>query len=206
MIWSDVTIAGQTDKRTNEQIRKDIASHYSGWVTQPMDHGWLRWAINWLSMVCFKITWYKIFQNTIRQFSLSRESRESRILGILATSKRKLLIISCTKKTVKKRFWGRFLTFLRLFWSLSHLHWPDNDILQKDCFTTSIPSCRNGPNILDGHIGGSHIDSQLPSLISLFIFVWSISEENPKNNLITGEQACLFPPPAVFHNKCQSDK
>ena len=52
----------------------------------------------------------------------------------------------------------------------------------------------------------SQVDSQLPSLISLFIFVWSISEENPKNNLIRGEQACLFPPPAVFHNKCQSDK
>ena len=36
------------------------------------------------------------------------------------------------------------------------------------------------------------IDSQLPSLISLFIFVWSISEANPKNNWMRGEQACLF--------------
>ena len=36
------------------------------------------------------------------------------------------------------------------------------------------------------------LDSQLPSLISLFIFVWSISEANPKNNWMRGEQACLF--------------
>ena len=36
-----------------------------------------------------------------------------------------------------------------------------------------------------------HLDSQLPSLISLFIFVWSISEADPKNNWIRGEQACL---------------
>ena len=35
------------------------------------------------------------------------------------------------------------------------------------------------------------IDSQLPSLISLFIFVWSISEANPKNNWMRGKQACL---------------
>ena len=37
----------------------------------------------------------------------------------------------------------------------------------------------------------SNIDSQLPSLISLYIFVWSISEVNPKNNWMRGEQACL---------------
>ena len=37
----------------------------------------------------------------------------------------------------------------------------------------------------------SCIDRQLPSLISLFIFVWSISEANPKNNWMRGEQACL---------------
>ena len=36
------------------------------------------------------------------------------------------------------------------------------------------------------------LDSQLPSLISLFIFVWSISEANPKNNWMRGEQACLL--------------
>ena len=35
-------------------------------------------------------------------------------------------------------------------------------------------------------------ESQLPSLISLFILVWSISEANPKNNWMRGEQACLF--------------
>jgi len=38
----------------------------------------------------------------------------------------------------------------------------------------------------------SWVDSQLPSLISLFIFVWSISEANPKNNWMRGEQACLI--------------
>ena len=38
------------------------------------------------------------------------------------------------------------------------------------------------------------VDSQLPSLISLFIFVWSISEANPKNNWMRGEQACLRRP------------
>ena len=32
LIWSDVTIAGRMDKRTNERTRKDRA-------TQPMDHG-----------------------------------------------------------------------------------------------------------------------------------------------------------------------
>ena len=36
------------------------------------------------------------------------------------------------------------------------------------------------------------IDSQLPSLISLYIFLWSISEANPKNNRMRGEQACLI--------------
>ena len=44
--------------------------------------------------------------------------------GILVTSQRKLLLIS----SMKKRFFGRFLTFLGLF--LGHLHWHDNDILQ----------------------------------------------------------------------------
>ena len=34
----------------------------------------------------------------------------------------------------------------------------------------------------------------LPSLISLFIFVWSISEAIPKNNWMRGEQACLSDP------------
>ena len=34
-IWSDVTIAGRTNDRTNERTRKDRA-------TQPMDHGRLR--------------------------------------------------------------------------------------------------------------------------------------------------------------------
>ena len=35
-IWSDVTMAGRTDERTNEQTkRKDRATH-------PMDHGRLR--------------------------------------------------------------------------------------------------------------------------------------------------------------------
>ena len=111
MIWSDVTIAGQTDERTNEQKRKDIASHYSGWVTQPMDHGWLRWAINWLSMVCFKITWYKIFQNTIRQFSPSRESRESRILGILATSQKEIAYHILHEKNGEKTFLGQVFNF-----------------------------------------------------------------------------------------------
>ena len=41
------------------------------------------------------------------------------------------------------------------------------------------------------------LDSQLPSLISLFIFVWSISEANPKNNWMRGEQACLIYPPLL---------
>ena len=44
------------------------------------------------------------------------------------------------------------------------------------------------------------LDSQLPSLISLFIFVWSISEAeaNPNNNWMRGEQACLFGPLSKF--------
>ena len=40
-------------------------------------------------------------------------------------------------------------------------------------------------------IGEEGVDSQLSSLISLFIFVWSILEANPKNNWMRGEQACL---------------
>ena len=42
------------------------------------------------------------------------------------------------------------------------------------------------------------LDSQLPSLISLFIFIWSISEANPKNNWMRGEQACLGLPQSVL--------
>ena len=40
----------------------------------------------------------------------------------------------------------------------------------------------------------AYIDSQLPSLISPFIFVWSISEANPKNNWMRGGQAFLIHP------------
>ena len=36
------------------------------------------------------------------------------------------------------------------------------------------------------------LGSQLPSLISLFIFFWSISEAKPKNNWMRGEQAYLI--------------
>ena len=36
-----------------------------------------------------------------------------------------------------------------------------------------------------------NLDSWVPFLISLFIFVWSISEANRKNSWMRGEQACL---------------
>ena len=39
-------------------------------------------------------------------------------------------------------------------------------------------------------MNGLRVDSQLPALISIFIFVWSISEAYLKNNWMRGEQAC----------------
>ena len=44
----------------------------------------------------------------------------------------------------------------------------------------------HGQGVVEG------VDSQLPSLISLSIFVWSILEAYPKNNWMRGEQACLI--------------
>ena len=65
-------------------------------------------------------------------------------------------------------------------WQLSILN---NDFGHQDPIGHPVPSPQQ-PRAL--------IDSQLPSLISLFIFVWSISEANPKNNWMRGEQACLL--------------
>ena len=60
---------------------------------------------------------------------------------------------------------------------------PPDDVRQK-YFPTERTTFQKGP----------YLDSQLPSLISLFIFVRSISEANPKNNWMRGEQACLASP------------
>ena len=49
-IYSDVTIAGQPNERTNERTRKDRA-------TQPMDHGRLRWAITWFVWCMSMLLW-----------------------------------------------------------------------------------------------------------------------------------------------------
>ena len=75
------------------------------------------------------------------------------------------------------------LSFARLLFC--HCHPPPCILIDTHALFESVFSTRRQWYIQTG------LDSQLPSLISLYVFVWSISEANPKNNWMRGEQACL---------------
>ena len=63
--------------------------------------------------------------------------------------------------------------------------------------------CQPGGDQVIKRFKGFYVDSQLPCLISLFIFVWSHSEANPKKNWLRGEQACLLT--IWFHAKSSKE-
>ena len=66
------------------------------------------------------------------------------------------------------------LSFARLLFC--HCHPPPCILIDTHALFESVFSTRRQWYIQTG------LDSQLPSLISLYVFVWSISEANPKNN------------------------
>ena len=100
------------------------------------------------------------FKMLLVNFDQSENAEKVAFPGILATSQRKLLLISSIKIKLgekKNVFIGRFLTPWCYFWASksSSLIWQWY-FVKKKWFKTLIPRVRNGPNILESHIGGSY--------------------------------------------------